>query len=95
MHEYGIARDIVWQALAEAERCGAERIATLHLKVGPDVVDLEALSFGILAAAHGTVAEGVAVEIMNNGGPGIVLASMEVTEAADVCGSTPASASEN
>ena len=95
MHEYGIARDIVRQAVAEAERCGAERIVTLHLKVGLDVVDLAALSFGIQAAAHGTVAEGVAVDITNKGGPGIVLASMEVTEAADVCGSTLASAPEN
>lgn len=95
MHEYCIARDIVRRALGEAGRCGAERVTALRLNVGPDVVDREALSFGIQAAAHTTRAEGVAVKIMNNVGPGIVLESIEITEASDVRGGTPASAPEN
>ena len=83
MHEYGIARDIVRQAAAEAKGCGAGRITALRLRVGPGAaVDLEALIFGIQAAASGTVAEGAVVELAEAPGSGIILVSLEVEEAA-------------
>ena len=81
MHEYGIARDLVRQAVAEAQGCGATRITTLHLGVGLlESMDREALVFGVQATAQDTIAEGVAVVISKAEGKGIVLEDMEIEE---------------
>lgn len=81
MHEYGIARDIVRQAVAEAQKCGATRINTLRLVLGSlEYVDQETLAFGIQAAACDTIAEGAELEITKADGKGIVLEQIEVEE---------------
>jgi Zn finger protein HypA/HybF involved in hydrogenase expression len=81
MHEYGIARDLVQRAVAEAQGCGASRITTLHLAVGSlESLDRDALAFGVQAAAHDTIAEGVAVVISKAEGKGIVLEDLEIEE---------------
>jgi Zn finger protein HypA/HybF involved in hydrogenase expression len=79
MHEYGVARDIVRQALTQAEACGASRVTGLRIGVGPgENIDREALAWSIRAAASGTLAEGVALEIADAGPAGLVLESIEL-----------------
>lgn len=81
MHEFGIARDLVRQALAEAENCGASRITALHIGVGAtEAIDWDTLLFSIRAAAVDTLAQGVTVEIRKEPGTGVILESIEVEE---------------
>ena len=79
MHELFLAKDIVEQTVAEAEREGAAGVSAITLCFGPDAhFSPEGLTFGIQAASQGTIAEGARVQIKLVQEEGVVLESLEL-----------------
>lgn len=64
MHELSIAVNIVEAASQRAAEAGAEKVSTVHLKVGAlSGVVHDALTFSFDIATDGTLLEGAALEI--------------------------------
>lgn len=86
MHEFGVARDLVLRSIQEAEKHASEKVAAMHILLGPDQhLDGESLAFSILAAARGTIAEDTQVFISVGTEDGVVLETIEVEDRHDVC----------
>lgn len=82
MHELGIAKDIVNRVLLEVRQQEATGVSGLNIRLGQDEhFNKEALAFGIQAASEGTLVEGAQVRITVGGDSGVILDSIELTEA--------------
>jgi Zn finger protein HypA/HybF involved in hydrogenase expression len=83
MHEVGLISAAIAQAVATAERAGANHVERLTFSVAPDGhVTRQAVETLVAALAGGTLVEGAHVEFENYthgpGGPELVLASIDV-----------------
>lgn len=66
MHELSIAQEIVEMAVDAATRANAERVLTVHLKVGRmSGVEAGALLFSFDVATQGTILEGSRLAIID------------------------------
>ena len=80
MHESPVAKELVVEAARQAAVAGYNRVSRMEVSLGPDGGYVpDSLAMHIKAAASGTSAEGVAVEITTvlEGGPELVRIDVE------------------
>ncbi|MBS1190888.1 MAG: hypA [Rhodocyclaceae bacterium] len=90
MHEMSLAEGVLQLVEETARREGAARVKTVVLEIGQlSSVEPEALKFCFEAVAHGTMADGAALAILDVPGAGWCMACSATVPLQEVFGTCP------